>query len=155
MAANAEGANAADAGRRSLKVSGGVEQLAALRAFVRDVAAEFGAQPGAIDDLVQAVDEAACNIVIHGYANRAGDIEAEAQLRDGRVEIRLLDRGRDFDPTAVRAPDLETHPIARRPGGMGVHLMRLGTDAVHHRRRAGGGNELTLVRSLGDAAREE
>jgi stage II sporulation protein AB (anti-sigma F factor) len=144
-----------NAGVRSLRVSGGVEQLAALRAFVRDAAAEFGAGAGATDDLVQAVDEAACNIVVHGYRNRAGEIEAEARLRDGRIEIRLLDRGLEFDPTAVPVPDLETHPIARRPGGMGVHLMRLGTDAVQHRRRAGGGNELTLVRSLDDAAREE
>ncbi len=139
---------------RSLRVSGGVDQLATLRSFVRDSAVAFGAGAVAIDDLVQAVDEAACNIVLHGYQNRAGEIEATAALKDGQIEVRLLDRGREFDPTAVPAPDLDVHPIVRRPGGMGVHLMRLGTDAVHHRSRPGGGNELTLVRALDDQARE-
>jgi serine/threonine-protein kinase RsbW len=139
---------------RTVRVNGGVDQLATLRSFVREAASEFGAGRDATDDLIQAVDEAACNIVIHGYRNRGGEIEATAALKDGRIEIRLLDRGREFDPTAVPAPDLDTHPIARRPGGMGVHLMRLGTDAVHHRRRRGGGNELTLVRALDDRARE-
>ena len=129
--------------------------MSVLRTFVREAAAEFGAGPAAIDDLVQAVDEAACNIVIHGYGNREGEIEATAAVANGQIEIRLLDRGREFDPTAVPAPDLSVPPMARRPGGMGVHLMRLGTDAVHHRRRRGGGNELTLVRALDDTARED
>jgi anti-sigma regulatory factor (Ser/Thr protein kinase) len=140
---------------RSIRVTGGVDQLAALRSFIRATAAAFGAGPNATDDLIQAVDEAACNIVIHGYRNRPGEIEATAALKDGRIKVRLLDRGLEFDPTAVPAPELGVHPIARRPGGMGVHLMRLGTDAVHHRRRRGGGNELTLVRALDDRARED
>ena len=140
---------------RSLMLVGGVEQLPALRAFVRDAATEFGAGPVITDDVVQAVDEAACNIVLHGYPNHEGEIEATAALTNRQIEIRLLDRGPEFDPTSVPVPDLGVPPLARRPGGMGVHLMRLGTDAVHHRRRPGGGNELTLVRALDDQARED
>lgn len=140
---------------RSLRLVGGVEQLPALRAFVRDAAVAFGARAATTEDLVQAVDEAACNIVLHGYPNHEGEIEATAGLLDGQIEIRLLDRGPEFDPTSVPVPDVSVPPLARRPGGMGVHLMRLGTDAVHHRRRPGGGNELTLLRALNDTAREE
>ena len=140
---------------RSLRLVGGVDQMSVLRTFVREAATEFGAGPAATDDLVQAVDEAACNIVIHGYQNGEGEIEATAAVANGQIEIRLLDRGREFDPTALPAPDLSVPPMARRPGGMGVHLMRLGTDAVHHRRRRGGGNELTLLRALDDTARED
>lgn len=140
---------------RSLRLFGGVEQLPALRAFVRDAAIEFGAGPVATDDLVQAADEAACNIILHGYPHHEGEIEASAALADRQVEIRLLDRGPEFDPTSVPAPDLSVPPMSRRPGGMGVHLMRLGTDAVQYRRRRGGGNELTLIRALDDRATED
>jgi len=149
------GARSSVAKPRAIRLVGGVDQVAALRSFVRESAASFGAGAIAIDDLVQAVDEAASNIVLHGYHDGAGEIEVTAALKDGQIEVRLLDRCREFDPTAVPAPDLGVHPIARRPGGMGVHLMRLGTDAVHHRRRRGGGNELTLVRALDDRARED
>jgi hypothetical protein len=31
---------------------------------------------------------------------------------------------------------------------MGIHLVRAGTDAVHHRARPDGGNELRLVRRI-------
>src|SRR5262245_65644896 len=106
----------AGARTRSMRLTGAVKELAALRSFVRDAAAEFGAGPLATDDLVQAVDEAACNIVIHGYGNAPGEIEAEAALRGDRIEITLLDRGRAFDPTAVPAPDLSVPPMARTPG---------------------------------------
>ena len=40
-------------------------------------------------------------------------------------------------------------PMDRRPGGMGVHLMRACTDAMSYRPRPGGGNILTLVRATG------
>jgi serine/threonine-protein kinase RsbW len=133
---------------KRLRVAADVGRLAALRAFVRSSATSFGASEQIADDLVQAVDEAACNIVLHGYHGSPGVIEAEAALRNGNIEIRLLDRGRAFDPTAVPPPDLTVPPMARKPGGMGVHLMRAGTDAVHHRARPGGGNELTLVRAI-------
>jgi hypothetical protein len=37
---------------------------------------------------------------------------------------------------------------------MGIHLMRLATDSVEHRPRAGGGNILTLTRSRARRAKE-
>ena len=47
---------------------------------------------------------------------------------------------------------------AVRPGhrgmGMGVHLLRTMTDAVRHHVRPDGGNELTLVRSIDNPAKE-
>jgi serine/threonine-protein kinase RsbW len=141
---------------RRLRVGNDVNRLAEVRAFVREAVTELGGSKRAADDLVQAVDEATCNVMVHGYGGAPGEIEIDAALRDGRIEIRLADRASAFDPTAAPAPDLSRPPVSRRPGGMGVgiHLLRTMTDEVRHHVRPDGGNELTLVRSIDGPAEE-
>ena len=141
---------------RRLRVGNDVDRLAEVRAFVRDAVTDFGGSKRAAEDLVQAVDEAACNVMLHGYGKAPGEIEIAAAVRDRRIEIRLADRAPAFDPTAAPAVDTTKPPASRRPGGMGVgiHLLRTMTDEVRHHVRPDGGNELTLVRSIDDPARE-
>lgn len=139
-----------------MRVDSSVDRLAEVRAFVRDAVADFGGSRLVADDLVQAVDEAACNVMLHGYGGAPGEIEIEAAMRDGKIEIQLLDRAAAFDPTTAPTPDTSRPPVSRRPGGMGVgiHLLRTMTDEVRHHVRPDGGNELTLVRSIDDPAEE-
>lgn len=142
---------------RRLRVDSRVDRLAEVRAFVRAAVADFGGPARVADDLVQAVDEATCNVMLHGYGGEPGEIEIEAALRDRNIEIRLLDRSRPFDLTTAPARDVSTPPVARRPGGMGmgIHLIRTMTDEVRHHVRRDGGNELTLVRSIDDPPMED
>jgi serine/threonine-protein kinase RsbW len=148
---------AGDTAPRTLLVSAGVADLAEVRRFVREAVAAFGGSLRVADDLVQAVDEATCNVLLHGYGGEPGEVEIEASLLDRRIEIRLLDRGAPFDPTAVPAADTTRPPVATRRGGMGmgIHLLRTMTDEVRHHVRPDGGNELTLVRSIDDPAKED
>ena len=141
---------------RTLRVDSNVDRLAEVRAFVRDAVADFGGSRLVADDLVQAVDEATCNVMVHGYGGAPGEIEIGAALRDRKIEIQLLDRAPAFDPTAAPAPDTTRPPVSRRPGhmGVGIHLLRTMTDEVRHHVRPDGGNELTLVRSIDDPAKE-
>ena len=94
--------------------------------------------------------------MLHGYGGTPGEVEIEASKRSGRIEIRLLDRAPAFDPTASPTPATSKPPVSRRRGGMGVgiHLLRTMTDEVRHHVRPDGGNELTLVRSIDDPAKE-
>jgi anti-sigma regulatory factor (Ser/Thr protein kinase) len=135
---------------RQLTVPADLERLAEVRAFVRETVLSFGGSRRAADDLVQAVDEATCNVMLHGYDGGQGEIEIEARLREGLIEIRVLDRAPAFDPTAL--PDPAGPARQRRPGtaGVGLHLARTMTDAVRHHVRPGGGNALTLSRSIAD-----
>ena len=132
-------------------------RLAEVRAFVREAVAAFGGSKRASDDLVQAVDEATCNVMLHGYAGNSGEIEIEAAVRDRNIEIRILDRAPSFDPTAKPDVTPSEAPQPTREGGMGmgIYLLRTMVDAVHHSDRSDGGNELTLVRSIDDQARED
>ena len=142
------------AGRRRLRLQSGVDRLADVRAFVREAVAELGGSKRTEEDLVQAVDEATCNVMLHGYRGKPGEIEIDATRNGRSIEIRILDRAPAFDPTA---PDAGR---SRAPGprhgsmGVGIALTRTMTDAVRHHVRPDGGNELTLVRSIDGPARE-
>jgi anti-sigma regulatory factor (Ser/Thr protein kinase) len=139
-----------------MRVANDVNRLADVRAFVRETVAELGGSKRTAEDLVQAVDEATCNVMVHGYGGAPGEIEIEAARLGDAIQIRLLDRSTPFDPTAAPDRVAGSPPMPKRQGGMGVgiDLLRTMTDEVRHHVRPDGGNELTLVRSIDGPAEE-
>ena len=130
----------------SLCVAARVENLDAIRRLVEETAAACGVDPTEIARIILAVDEAATNIIVHGYRDRPKEIDIQVQCSEKVVEILLRDSAPLFDPTSVPAPDL-TVPLEQRPtGGVGVHLIRQIMDQVTHRVTSQGGNELLLVK---------
>jgi anti-sigma regulatory factor (Ser/Thr protein kinase) len=142
-------------GQRRLRIPADLGRLAEVRGFVRDVAESSDAPPACMDDLVQAVDEAASNVIRHGYAGSQGWIDVAAELVGDRIVVTLEDEAPAFDPTAVPEPDLGVPPERRRPGGMGIHLVRLAMDTIDHSPRAGGGNILVMSRRLDPRPKED
>ncbi len=142
-----------------MRIESDVDRLAEVRAFVREAVEDFGGSKRVAEDLVQAVDEATCNVMVHGYGGTPGLIDIEAAVNDDKIEIRLIDRATTFDPTTARRRrrDTSSAPVPSRPGGMGVgiELLRTMTDEVRHHVRPDGGNELTLVRSIDEPAQED
>lgn len=128
-----------------LEVSASVDELAAVRAFVRDSSAQMGADADCTADMVQAVDECVTNVIVHGYRDQAGVVRVEVSPSDGKLVIRLSDSAPPFDPTQVPAPDVSRPLRERRGGGLGVFLARDLTDEMSYRRTAAG-NELTLIK---------
>jgi serine/threonine-protein kinase RsbW len=140
---------------RTLRVAADLDRLAEVRQFVRDAAASADAPIDCLDDLVQAVDEASTNTIVHGYRGRPGWLEITIGFDADRCVVTIEDEAAAFDPTTVPEPDLSVPPERRKPGGMGVHLIRKATDSFAHRARPGGGNILTLVRSLAPGRKED
>lgn len=126
--------------------------LAGIRRFVAEAAVELGADPDAVHDVVQAVDESVTNVIEHGYRGGPGIVEVELRMTTGALVVHLRDQAPPFDPTGLPRPDL-SGPLEDRPlGGMGVHLTRELTDEVRHRRPQGWGNELTLIKKVPSAS---
>jgi len=123
-----------------------LENLAVIRRFAEETAQSLQANQAAIDDMIQAVDEAVTNIIVHGYAGRPGTIEVRVKRAGNSLVVRLRDQAPRFDPTAVPPPNLTLPLEKRRPGGLGVHLIRQFVDQVRYRAAPQGGNELTLVK---------
>jgi anti-sigma regulatory factor (Ser/Thr protein kinase) len=140
---------------RTLRVEAELGELVHVRRFVRQVASDADAPVEICEDLVQAVDEAATNVITHGYEGSPGWIEVSAGVEGDNIVIELEDAAPEYDPTKRPEPDLSIPPMARTPGGMGVHLIREATDEMTHRPRPGGGNILTLVRSMRPGRKEE
>jgi serine/threonine-protein kinase RsbW len=132
-----------------LRIEADLRELAALRAFVRAHATAVWTAADCRDDLVQAIDEAATNVITHGYRGDPGWLDVSIAVEADRLVVTLADGAPPFDPTTVPEPDLLASPFARKPGGMGVHLIRLATDGFTYRPRPGGGNILTMTRSCG------
>jgi serine/threonine-protein kinase RsbW len=136
------------AGPATLAVSAGLSSLAAIRSFVTDACQRLAAPQDAVIDLVQAVDEAATNVTLHGYKGFPGPLEIRVARDGDRLTVTIRDEAPPFDPTTVSPPDLSKLLKKRSIGGLGVHLMRCFTDALIYRRLPDDGNELTLVKRL-------
>ena len=141
--------------QRRVRVPADLDRLAEVRALVREVAEAADAPVACMDDLVQAIDEAASNVIRHGYAGAPGWLDVTADVVDDRIVVTLEDAAPSFDPTGVPAPDLSVPPQQRRPGGMGIHLTRMAMDTMEHSPRPGGGNILTMARRLDPRPKEE
>ena len=140
-----------------LRIPAELGRVADQRQFVRSAAGAAGAPVECLEDLVQAVDEAATNAIIHGYRGEPGWLEVRAAVEADGEEfvVTLEDAAPSFDPMSCPEPDLTIPPMARKPGGMGVHLIRESTDRMTYRPRPGGGNILTLVRSMRPGSTKE
>lgn len=140
-----------------VRIPADITRLAEVRSLVRTAvdAIDPMADEACQDDLVQAVDEAATNTILHGYGGAPGWLEVEIERSDDRLVITVEDEAPPFDPTSVPEPDLTVPPEARVPGGMGVHLIREATDEIRHSPRPGGGNILTMTRRLDRRPKEE
>jgi anti-sigma regulatory factor (Ser/Thr protein kinase) len=141
--------------RRSLRIPAELGRVADVRNLVRDVAGACAAPEPCMDDLVQAVDEATTNVIVHGYRGAPGWVDVAAERVGDRIVVTVTDEAPAFDPTEVPEPDLSVPPAKRRPGGMGIHLIRQATDRLEHESRPGGGNILTLDRRLDPLPKEE
>ena len=130
----------------SLRIAADVKNLATLRRFVEGAAARGGGDPEAIADMLIAMNEAATNIILHGYQGGPGIVEVEVGYNGDALVVALRDRAPGFDLTSVPPPDV-TIPLERRPlGGMGIYMMHQLTDELIQRTTADGRNELILVR---------
>ena len=128
----------------TITIQAGVDQLAGVRAFVREHVAASGGDAEMSADLVQAVDELVCNVVGHGYAGAPGTVEVAFLATPEEVAFRIRDDAPPFDPTTVPEPPLHVPLEHRKLGGMGVHLARTLTDGFDHRILPTGGNEVTV-----------
>jgi serine/threonine-protein kinase RsbW len=135
-------------------VSAKLTNLKLIRDHVEDAARGAGFPDLKVYDLVLAVDEAATNIMMHGYGvsaataesgGEAGVVEVETNLDDSTLRVTLRDQARPFDLTAAPV-QTELPPLGERmPGGLGIFLIRKTMDEIRYRRTPDGWNELTLT----------
>jgi phosphoserine phosphatase RsbU/P len=129
------------------------ENLARLRAWLAEEMRSVGCSPEEIEEMMLAADEAATNIILHGYRQPEGEIEIDVEAEAGALRVRFRDHAPPFDPTRVPPRDVDRALAQGQPGGMGIDLIRRVTDEMTYRQTPQGENELTLVRRRAGARR--
>jgi len=129
-------------------VESDVNNLVKLRRFLYESTSALGVPNEKIDDIILAVDEAATNIMIHGYQGQRGMIEIYVNKLSGKLSITIKDKAPNFDPTHVKPPDI-TLPLEKRPlGRYGVYLIKNNVDEMIYETPPEGGNQLTLIKNI-------
>jgi len=108
------------------------DSLPAIFGFTAAAFARAGIEPGLRQDVDFALEELFTNMVKYGAASKA-DVRIEISPVEGGVEVTLTDY--DVEPFDVtRAPDADVGlPIEqRRPGGLGLHLIRRLLDSIEY-----------------------
>ena len=136
--------------RATLQIIANLTELLKVRQFVEETAVTCINNQQTISDIVLAIDEAVTNIIRHGYQRRSGHIGISINCEQNKFAIKIYDNSPNFDPTQVIPPDPNIPLSQRKPGGMGIHMIRQLTDDWHYQKLADGRNELTLIKYFED-----
>jgi anti-sigma regulatory factor (Ser/Thr protein kinase) len=95
-----------------------------------------------------ALEEAVINVIRHAFVGLPPphSIKVRLDITAASVTAEIIDNGQFFDPTAAPDPDLSLPLEQRRPGGLGIPLMRNMMDRLHYR-RSDGNNILRLEKA--------
>jgi serine/threonine-protein kinase RsbW len=136
----------------SITLPGTLDSLAKISDFITDATTRAGLDDHAAWQVQLAVDEAATNIIQHGYEDVArGDIELAWYVDGDQLVVTLRDYGRRFNPDDVPAPDITSPLEERQAGGLGLYIMSRLMDTVRFDFDDAQGNLLTMAKHIGAA----
>ena len=129
-----------------LTIPSSTRYLEDVREFVTQKAKSAGFADSVVEQLKIAVDEACTNVIKHAYGGEGEHvIDIVVILLSDKLEVRIKDRGRSFDPNDYSEPNLIEFAKTGKSGGLGVHIMNRLMDRVEYR-SGGGVNECCLVK---------
>jgi anti-sigma regulatory factor (Ser/Thr protein kinase) len=122
--------------------------LPAFRTFISGTCRNFGIPEQIAFDLELACDEAATNVITHGYAGmNPGSLMLELHFSPRRVTLILSDFGHPFEPLEPTAPDVDAILHDQPTSGFGLYFIYSTMDDVNYYTDEQG-NHLVLTRNL-------
>jgi len=130
---------------QSLTLPAKTESLGAVTRFVRDGAREAEVPDARMGELDLVVEEIFMNIARYSYPKDADGVVSVMYSipAAGELVVEFSDQGIEFNPLAVRPPDLADDLDQRRAGGLGVFLVKEFAGSLSYRREHGW-NRLTF-----------
>jgi anti-sigma regulatory factor (Ser/Thr protein kinase) len=84
------------------------------------------------------LEEAVANVIMYGGMSDARlKIVIEVERNGTTLVARVVDNGRQFDPTQVPPPSIPASLAEAKIGDLGIHLMRSFASGMHYERRDG------------------
>jgi len=123
-----------------IEITSDLKELERVRVFIRGFCADVKnshLDRKRIGMIELAVTEVTVNIIKHAYQSRSGEtIQIKAEASADEIEIRVYDRGKQFDPKLVPQPVFD----GSREGGFGLHIIAHTVDEVLYSRDEQGRN---------------
>jgi serine/threonine-protein kinase RsbW len=132
-----------------LKIPSITENLQMIREFVLKIAAKTGFNKETQEQIALAVDEACTNVIKHAHHHDAKRlIDIQIQTDANKMIITITDKGRGFDITKLKDPDVEKFIRESRHGGLGIYLIKTLMDEVDYEFNPGVKNQVQLTKYL-------
>jgi anti-sigma regulatory factor (Ser/Thr protein kinase) len=129
------------------KFSSDLNNLEKICTFITRYAKQAGLDERQVYAVQLAVDEAATNIIEHGYRSSGeGEVVITCRPEVDGLRIILHDHAPPFNPDEIPPPVTDTSLEDLKPRGLGIFLMRKMMDEVHYQFDAEHGNTLTMLK---------
>lgn len=121
--------------------------LAPFRRELRSLLEMAGFISKGVNDILLSVDEVLTNVIRHAYGGekgfgQTGKIHVAVSDQEEKIEIVIEDKGPCFDPRTLPAPELPS----RKPGGLGIYLVKTLMDEIDYEALKPQGNRLRLIK---------
>jgi len=135
--------------KKELSVNSTTENLKSIRDFIKYEALDAGFADEAANKIILAVDEACTNIIKHAYKySIEGLINISVLNENNKFVVSIIDNGGHFNPNEVPEPDVKEYHKQRKPGGLGMFLMKKLMDEVIYNNLSDNRNQVVLVKNL-------
>lgn len=132
-----------------LRIPSQTDNLELIRDFVSKLASKVGFGVDDVGKIELAVDEACTNVIKHAYKkDPSKPIDIAIKIYLNKFTIVITDRGKGFDPSKLKIPNMKEYLAELRVGGLGIYLMRSLMDEVDYEVKPGVRNKVTMVKYL-------
>ncbi len=115
-----------------------LESVHGIQAFVNESLADHINDPGRCLKIDLVVEEISVNIIKYGLRDRPeGELLVATAVHDDHAVLTFKDNGPEFNPLKSEPPDTSAGLEKRKPGGLGVFLVRQIADRIYYSREDG------------------
>ena len=133
---------------RSVVLKNNIEEIRTMSAFLEEIYTELNLSMENAFNINLAIEEAVTNIILYAYPQgEEHDFILSAEHAGNQLTFKLIDSGKEFDPTARPDADITLSLEDRPIGGLGIFFMRKIMKTVEYQ-RVDGKNILTMVKNL-------
>lgn len=134
--------------KRELIFKNEEQELNRVTEFMENVCEEMQLDMHVSMKLQVAIEEMVTNVIFYAYPKgTSANITLTAESEGNELTFVLSDTGKPFDPTAKEDADIESNPMDREQGGMGILIVKNIMNEVSYQ-RLGDTNQLTMKKKL-------
>lgn len=125
-----------------------IREVARLSEALAALWAKYELPPEGEMDATLALEEILSNVIRHGFQpGQASEIRVRVSFEPSAYEIEVIDSAAPYNPLLREDPDLNVPIAQRRPGGLGIFLVKKLADELRYDYRDGR-NHLVFRKNL-------